>query len=181
MLSALSGEVRKLVEIAAVAGRALQPVELAQLPLGAPEEAAAEALQSGLLLSAGRGWAFRHALMRDAVYEEIAEPRRRSLHQSWARALLATEQAGGFPRPAEAARQLRLAGADLEAVPKLFRAAAADDARALAALEQAVGYLEEALAIVPDRAELRRARRARSVAGTPRPGRGGVRARYELA
>jgi tetratricopeptide (TPR) repeat protein len=55
-------------------------------------------------------------------------------------------------RPAEAARQLRLAGADREAVPQLARAAA--DARRVAALEQAVGYLEEALAIAPERAEL---------------------------
>src|SRR5205085_11458787 len=46
---------------------------------------------------------------------------------------------------------LRLAGADLEAVPELVRAAA--DARAVAALDQAVAYLEEALTIAPERAE----------------------------
>jgi DNA-binding SARP family transcriptional activator len=151
-LTPLSGEVRKLVEVAAVAARSVQPVELAQLPLRDPDEAAAEALQSGLLLVANGAVGFRHALLRDAVYEEIAEPRRRSLHQSWAHALLAGEQAGAIPRPAEAARHLRLAGADLEAVPQLVRAAAA--ARELAALEQAVGYLEEALTIAPGRADL---------------------------
>ena len=151
-LTPLSGEVRKLVEVAAVAARSLQPVELAQLPLRDPDEAVAEALQSGMLLAADGAVGFRHALLRAAVYEEIAEPRRRSLHQSWARALLAGEQAGGVPRPAEAARHLRLAGADLEAVPQLVRAAAA--ARGLAALEQAVGYLEEALMIAPGRADL---------------------------
>jgi DNA-binding SARP family transcriptional activator len=151
-LTPLSGEARKLVEVAAVAARALQPLELAQLPLRDPDDAAAEALQSGMLLVADGAVGFRHALLRDAVYEEIAEPRRRSLHQSWAHALLAGEQAGGIPRPAEAARHLRLAGADGDAVPQLVRAAA--DARALAALEQAVGYLEEALAIAPDRADL---------------------------
>ena len=68
--------------------------------------------------------AFRHALLRDAAYEEIAEPRRRGLHHRWARALLASEQAGAIPRPAEVARHLRLAGADAEAVPQLVRAAA---------------------------------------------------------
>jgi DNA-binding SARP family transcriptional activator len=151
-LTPLSGEARKLVEVAAVAARSLQPVELAQLPLRDPDEAASEALQSGMLLVADGAVGFRHALLRDAVYEEIAEPRRRSLHQSWAHALLAGEQAGGIPRPTEAARHLRLAGADLEAVPQLVRAAAG--ARALAALEQAVGYLEEALTISPGRADL---------------------------
>jgi DNA-binding SARP family transcriptional activator/tetratricopeptide (TPR) repeat protein len=151
-LTPLSGEVRKLVEIAAVAARSLRPLELAQLPLRDPDEAAAEALQSGLLSTADGAVGFRHALLRDAVYQELAEPRRRSLHQSWAHALLAAEQAGGIPWPAEAARHLRLAGADQDAVPQLVRAAA--DARAVAALEQAVGYLEEALTIDPGRADL---------------------------
>ena len=152
ILTPLSGDVRKLVEVAAVAARPLQPKELARLPLRDPDEAAAEALQSGMLQVADGAIGFRHALLRDAVYEEIAEPRRRSLHQSWAHALLAGGQADGIPRPAEAARHLRLAGADLEAVPQLVRAAA--EARALAALEHAVGYLEETLAIAPDRADL---------------------------
>ncbi len=151
-LAPLTAEVRTLVEVAAVAARSLQPSELAQLSLREPDEAAAEALQSGMLLAADGAVGFRHALLRDAVYEEIAEPRRRSLHQSWAHALLAGEQVLGIPRPAEAARHLRLAGADLEAVPQLVRAAA--DARALAALEQAVGYLEEALTIAPGRSDL---------------------------
>src|SRR5205807_7639784 len=62
--------------------------------------------------------------------------------------LLASDPA---TRPDEVARHLRLAGADAEAVPQLVRAAAA--ARSVAALEQAVGYLEEALAIAPERAE----------------------------
>jgi hypothetical protein len=37
---------------------------------------------------------FRHALLREAVYEEIAEPRRRGLHQAWADALVAAEERG---------------------------------------------------------------------------------------
>ena len=151
-LSPLSGEARKLVEVAAVATRSLQPHELSQLPLSDPDEAAAEALQSGMLTVVDGAIGFHHALLRDAVYEEIAEPRRRSLHRSWAHALLAGEPAARIRRPAEAARHLRLAGADLEAVPQLVRAAA--DARALAASEQAVGYLEEALTIAPELPDL---------------------------
>jgi tetratricopeptide (TPR) repeat protein len=47
---------------------------------------------------------------------------------------------------------LRLAGADLDAVPHLVQAAA--DAREVAALEESIAYLQEALAIAPERAEL---------------------------
>jgi DNA-binding SARP family transcriptional activator/tetratricopeptide (TPR) repeat protein len=151
-LSPLSGEVRELVEIAAVAARPLDTREIGQLSLQGPDELATQGLQSGLLISADGRIGFRHALLRDAVYEEIAEPRRRGLHHRWAKALLAGERAGAMPRPAEVARQLRLAGADMDAVPELARAATG--ARAVAALEEAVGYLEEALAIAPDRAEL---------------------------
>ena len=151
-LAPLAGDDRQLVELAAVAGRALEPIELGQLGLRDPDEAAARALETGLLVAADGRLGFRHALLRDAVYEEIAEPRRRGLHRRWAAALLAGERAGSPPRPAEAARQLRLAGADAEAVSELARAAT--QARGVAALEQAVEYLVEALAIAPELPEL---------------------------
>ncbi len=146
-----AGEPRRLIELAAVASRPLQPAECDQLGFADPNEAAAEAIQSGLLITVGQSIGFRHALLREAVYEELAEPRRRGLHRAWAGALLADERAGGRSRPAEVGRHLRLAGDDRAAVPQLVRAAT--DARALAALEQAVGYLDEALAIEPDQPE----------------------------
>ena len=151
-LGPLPDQGRRLVEIAAVAARPIEAVELGRLPLEDPEDAATAALHSGLIVAAGDGVAFRHALLRDAVYEEIAEPRRRGLHQRWAHVLLGCEEAGAIPRPAEVARHLRLALADAEAVPQLGRAAA--NARSVGALEEAVAYVEEALAIAPDRAEL---------------------------
>ncbi len=152
-LAPLAGEARKLVEIAAVAARPLESAELGQLGLRDPEEAATQALQTGIVLAGADGQiGFRHALLRAAVYEEIAEPRRRGLHRRWAQALIESEQMGAIPRPAEVARQLRLAGADTDAVPQLARAAA--DARSVAALEQAVAYLDEALGIAPERADL---------------------------
>jgi tetratricopeptide (TPR) repeat protein len=151
-LAPLSGDARALVETAAVAARALEPYELEQLSFEDFQEAASAALQSGILVAIGEGFGFPHALLRDAVYAEIAQPLRRGLHQRWAEALLASEHAGAVPRPAEVARQLRLAGAHADAVPQLVRAAAA--ARALAALEQAVGYLEEAVGIAPGRADI---------------------------
>ena len=136
-LGPLSGDVRRLVEIAAVATRPLEPAEVDQLGLDAEP-----ALQTGLLASDDGRLGFRHALLRDAAYAEIAEPRRRALHRQWADVTA---------RPDEAARHLRLAGADVESVPQLVRAAA--DARAVAALDEAAAYLEEALSIAPERAE----------------------------
>jgi len=151
-LTQLSADARTLVEIAAVAARPLRRLELGELPIRDPEDAATAALEGGVLVAAGDGVGFRHALLREAVYQEIVEPRRRGLHERWAQALLASELAGASARPAEVARHLRLAGADARAVPQLARAAAA--ARALAALDQAAAFLDEALAIAPDGADL---------------------------
>jgi DNA-binding SARP family transcriptional activator len=151
-ITPLGGDVRALIEIAAVAARPVDADELEQLEFQDATAAAAEALQTGLLLAREGRIGFRHALLRDAVREEIADPRRRALHKRWAQALLASERAGAIPLPAEVARQLRLAGADAEAVPQLARAAA--KARSLAALDQAVAYLREALQIAPQRSDL---------------------------
>ncbi len=151
-LGPLSGDVLRLIEVAAIAARPIDPAEMEALALTEPDEAATEALATGLMLWEQDRIGFRHALLRDAVYAEIAEPRRRGLHQRWATALLAGEESGAIPRPAEVARHLRLAGADRDAVPQLIRAAG--QARSLAALEEAAGYLEEALAIAPDRADV---------------------------
>jgi DNA-binding SARP family transcriptional activator len=151
-LAPLDGDVRRLIELVAVAGRGIDPTELAELSLDDPDGSAAEALGTGVLHSSDGRLTFGHALLRDAVYEETAEPRRRGLHQRWAEALLESEQSGAIPRPAEAARHLRLAGADAAAVPQLARAAS--DARAVAALDQAVAYLDEALELAPADAQL---------------------------
>jgi DNA-binding SARP family transcriptional activator len=151
-VSSLDGDARRLVEIAAVAARPLDPVLTRALGLDDADEASAEALETGLLESVDAAVGFRHALLREAVYAEIAPPRRRGLHQAWAMALLTAEEAGAIRRPAEAARHLRLAGDDVHALPQLLRAAA--EARGVAALDQAVCFVEEALTIAPDRPQL---------------------------
>jgi tetratricopeptide (TPR) repeat protein len=145
-LAGTSRQARGLVEAVAVAARPLEPHEIDRL---AAAEVAADALETGLLVSTGSRVGFHHALIREAAYAEIPEPRRRAAHGDWARTLLACEQDGAPRRPDEVARHLRMAGADRDAVPQLVRAAA--DARAVAALDQAVAYLEEALTIAPDR------------------------------
>jgi DNA-binding SARP family transcriptional activator len=146
-LGALDGGPRGVVELAAIAGRPLDPLELAA---DDEDDAAARALQSGLLADADGRVGFRHALLREAAYEEIAEPRRRALHRRWGRALLEREGGRG-ELAAEAARHLRLGGADAEAVAPLVRAA--EQARGLAALDEAAGYLVQVLEIEPGEAQ----------------------------
>jgi DNA-binding SARP family transcriptional activator len=149
---ALARQGRSFVELAAVAARELEPEEIAALPVADPAEAAAQALDSGMLVERERRVGFRHSLLRDAAYAEIAQPRRASLHERWARTLLGRSSPGGPGRTAEIARHLRLAGRDAEAVEQLALAAAA--ARAIGALPEAAGYLEECMSIADRDPEL---------------------------
>jgi DNA-binding SARP family transcriptional activator/tetratricopeptide (TPR) repeat protein len=151
-LTAIDEEVRGLIDLAAVAGRALEAAELDLLELARPDDCAEQALETGIVVAGDGRLGFRHALLRDAVYAELAEPRCRATHERWASVLLAREEADGVSRPAEVARHLLLAGRDARAVDQLARAAV--DALGVAALEQAASYLEEALTIAPERADL---------------------------
>jgi DNA-binding SARP family transcriptional activator/tetratricopeptide (TPR) repeat protein len=143
---------RRFVEIAAVAARDLEDEEVAALPLKEPAEAAVQALDSGMLVSRERGVGFSHALLREAAYADLPQPRRSMLHEQWARALLACAATRGAGRAAEVARHLRIAGKDSAAVEQLALAAA--DARGVGALAEAAGYLQEAVSMADDRAEL---------------------------
>ena len=151
-LSPLGADAREFVDLAAVAGRAIEPIELEQLGLPAAADIIGEALDTGILEAAGTRVGFRHALLREAVYAELPAPRARSLHERWAQNLLSSEHAGGPRRPAEVARHLVLAGRNGPAVDELARAAA--DARAVGALAEAAGYLREAISISTDRTDL---------------------------
>lgn len=143
---------RRFVELAAVAARELEHAEVTALPLEDSAEAAVQALDSGMLVERERRIGFRHALLREAAYFELPQPRRAVLHERWAQTLLSRASQGGPSRAAEVARHLRLAGKDRQAVEQLALAAA--DARAVGALVEAAGYLQEAVSTVSDGAEL---------------------------
>ncbi|TFV90009.1 helix-turn-helix transcriptional regulator [Blastococcus sp. CT_GayMR16] len=88
----LSGPAQRLLRTAAVAGRWVPERLLAQVAaVSATElyEALREAVDSSLLVvdGAGRGYAFRHALTRDAVYEDLLPGERGELHTAYAQAL----------------------------------------------------------------------------------------------
>ena len=152
----LSGPARTFVEFAAVAGRALDRAEVASLPLPSPALAATEALGSGLLQTRDGRTGFRHALLADAVYQDIADPARARLHGALAQLLRTRARPArtgrGTAQAAEIARHLRAAGQDEQAVNYLVMAA--QGARSVAAMAQADGFLTEALQIEPDDPDL---------------------------
>jgi DNA-binding SARP family transcriptional activator/tetratricopeptide (TPR) repeat protein len=154
-IATLSGQARLFVEFAAAAGRDLDRAEVASLPLADPARAATEALGSGLFTVDRGAIGFRHALLREAVYQDLPDPLRTRLHGAFAqllrkRALQAGARRGR--RAAEIARHLRLGGQDELAAGQLAQAAA--DARRVAAMTEAASFLAEALEIEPDDADL---------------------------
>ncbi|MFL5826829.1 MAG: ATP-binding protein, partial [Thermoleophilaceae bacterium] len=132
-----------LAELAAVARRELGPHE-AGLDGEEFSEAATRLSQTGLFSARQGAIGYRHALLGEAVYEEIPEPRRSWLHRSLAERL--GDQ--GARLAAEAAQHYRLAGCEDEAVDQLVIAAV--NARDVGALDQAARFLEEAAAIAPE-------------------------------
>ena len=149
-LAPLSPEPRLLVELVAAAGRPLERAEVDALPIAAPAETATAALGTGLLVAHGSRLGFRHALLREAAYADLPEPRRAWLHERLAAALAGTDVAAGAA--AEVARHLQLAGRPDRAADHLVRAAA--HARTLGALEESVAFLREALSIRGEDGEL---------------------------
>jgi DNA-binding SARP family transcriptional activator/tetratricopeptide (TPR) repeat protein len=141
-IAGLDEPARRTAELAAVAGRALDRVELAAL---APPEAVVAAMDCGLFRSADGRFGFRHDLLREAALADLDDARRALLHEALA-------SAPGV-RAAEAARHLRLAGRHDLAVERLVEAAA--DATRATALVEAVAYLEEAIGLRPDDARIR--------------------------
>jgi DNA-binding SARP family transcriptional activator len=145
----LGGEAKLLTELVSVAAREVGRAEVERLPIEDPAGAAIAAIDAGLLVSRSGRLGFRHALLREAIYADLPEPHRAQLHERFA-SVLAAE--GSSRRGAETARHLLLAGRDEGAVQHLERAA--ENARSLAACDEAAGFLEQAVRIAPDRAPL---------------------------
>lgn len=132
-LAAILGSSFSVEPLSAVSGRSA--VDL----LGALKPA----LDAGVVLDQGATFGFRHDLVRDAIYEDVPEALRRTLHHAAGRALLRM----GAPA-IEAARQVRLGAmpGDEEAVDVLVEAAR--DAGWKAPVSQ-VEFLREALELLP--------------------------------
>src|SRR3954447_2324352 len=88
----LSRPAQRLLQVAAVAGRWVPEPLLAEVAGGGEGEvfdALREPVDASLLIvdDTGRGYAFRHALTRDAVYQDLLPGQRVKLHTSYAQAL----------------------------------------------------------------------------------------------
>ncbi|MGV9710953.1 ATP-binding protein [Gordonia sp. NPDC003424] len=90
LLDSLDPGTHEVLTAAAVLGEHLDPTLVARMLDRAPDDIASvfeEAALGGILRSAPGTLAFTHALVRDAVYGEIGEVERRSMHAAAARAL----------------------------------------------------------------------------------------------
>jgi DNA-binding CsgD family transcriptional regulator/tetratricopeptide (TPR) repeat protein len=143
-LDRLDDEARQVVRAAAVSGRRVSHEVLAQvveLEPGALDGAIRTAVERNLLVpTPGDVYAFRHALLAEAVYDDLLPGERIRLHAAYATALAK----GGFGgTAAELARHARAAG-DL---PTAARAsiAAGDEAMTVAGPDEAARHYEVAL------------------------------------
>ncbi|WP_410050159.1 ATP-binding protein, partial [Actinomadura sp. CNU-125] len=159
----LSPDARRVVRIAAVAGRRVDD-ELLRLVSGLAEDTAGEALREvvshQLLVPDGAGYSFRHALLREAVYADLLPGERTRLHAAFAE-LLADERTGG--RRGSAA-ELAYHSLAAHVLPAAFAASvrAAREAGRVGAPAEEFEHYERALELwdtVPD---------AEAVAGTGR-------------
>jgi DNA-binding CsgD family transcriptional regulator len=139
-VDSLSGRAQSLVRIAAVAGRTIDHSLLAAVPSLAEEDlndGLREAISAYVLIHdpSSTDYSFRHALLREAVYEDLLPGERGGLHVALAEALAEHPQYGSSPAAtaAEIAHHLH----EAHELPAALRASieaglAAEDVRALA-------------------------------------------------
>jgi DNA-binding SARP family transcriptional activator len=149
-LARLSPRAHHLVQASAVLGTqasARQLWQVAEVQVQEGVEALEEAAGSGILHEeeAGAGqldsYRFVHELMRDVVYTDLGAARRLVLHQ---RALAVLQSEGG--RTVELAYHARASG-EAEAAYR-YSVQAGDEARAIFAVEEAIGHYEQARALL---------------------------------
>jgi DNA-binding CsgD family transcriptional regulator len=152
---ALDAAARRAVAAAAVGGavvsdRLLRAVLAGELPGGAAAVDAAleEAVGAAVLVPRADGYGFRHALLQEAVLDDLLPGERTALHAAHAR-LLAQAAAAGAPL-APAAELARHATASHDA-PTALSASAEAAAEALDRLApgEALRHVEQALALLP--------------------------------
>jgi hypothetical protein len=155
-LDLLTPACRALLELAAVFGDHADPPSLqlasgASLPavLDSVREGVAAGVLAGAAAAEGR-IAFRHALLREVIYQDLAPARRRDLHRAAGGAL--AQRHGGDPGPhlSVLAHHFREGADDVAAL--VYTVQAARRAAALCADEQAVVAYRQALDLLAQRA-----------------------------
>jgi DNA-binding CsgD family transcriptional regulator/tetratricopeptide (TPR) repeat protein len=148
-LEQLGDEARRVVRAASVAGRTVSHALLAHgtdLDQNALDAALRSAVEGNILVArTADGYAFRHALLAEAVYQDLLPGERVRLHAAYAEAL-ASRQADGSA--AELARHAR-ASHDLVTATRAS-VEAGDEAMAVGGPEEAIRHYELALELLSD-------------------------------
>lgn len=145
-LDRLDATARGVLRAASVAGRTVSHEALAAVVglAGAELESALRtAVDRNLLVAAPHGYSFRHALLAEAVYDDLLPGERSRLHAAYARELVEGRLVG---TSAELARHARAA----QDVPTALRAsiAAGKESMAVGGPSEAVHHFEHALELL---------------------------------
>ena len=148
-LDRLTSQARQVVQVTAVAGRRVTHgllAAVADLPDGELDAALRDAIDEHILEPRGDdGYGFRHALLAEAVYDDLLPGERVRLHAAYARALTKDDIGG---TAAELARHAR----ESHDLPLAFEASvrAGDEAMTVAAPQEAMRRYESALELLPN-------------------------------
>ncbi len=147
-LDRLDDTARQVARAASVAGRRVSHEMLAAaagLDAGDLDSGLRGAVETNVLVAHERGYAFRHALLGEAVYEDLLPGERVRLHAAYAEALSSGAATG---TAAELARHARLA---LDLVTALTAAIqAGDEASAVGGPDEAAHHYQQALELMAD-------------------------------
>ncbi len=147
-LDRLSDEARQVVRIASVAGRRVTHDLLAAaagLPPAELEDGIRQAVEMNVLVAGSRHYSFRHALLGEAVYDDLLPGERVRLHAQYVDAL---SEGTGRGTAAELALHARRAH-DLDRAV-LASIEAGDEARAVGGPDEALRHYEQALELMSD-------------------------------
>ncbi len=150
----LGDDARRVVQVVAGAERPLSHplvAQLVDLPDGRLDEAIREATLSGILLVVDDEYRFRHALLREAVHDDLLPGERARLHRAYAELLETRRTHHDAPDPAALAYHWQLAQDDRRALAAAV--AAMLDAKSRFAFASAARFGELALDLwiqVPD-------------------------------
>ena len=150
-MDAVSDDSAGVARVAAVAGRRVSHELLsavADLPDRQLDGALRELIDAHVLEQQGSGYGFRHALLAEAVYDDLLPGERVRLHAAYASALRDQTVPG---TAAELARH----ATNSHDLPTAFeaRVRAGDEAMTVAAPQEALVHYEKALELFPNRAD----------------------------